>query len=293
MCNNVSRFSIIFFYYCRLHFFRDFHTYVFVPSRLMDVLELSDPEAGAWLARAGSGRAREPKRPASPGGSQPPGKRVPRRDGSPPGRMHMLVGCSIARDSRMEVAGDDLIVNMTKRGETWPALKQKFPRLIDEWRRAARAFGVPLGSIVFWLSGNDAYEKGTGQNVFLTMPTEDVEELEHTIVETIGMARATAASVVVLGPLPRIAYDETLPWEQTASYKLDRKVKEAAEADEFVSLGKALTMKMGRKSRHLITNDCRQWFAGDGIHLNPRGYRKVAAVERFPSWVVLRAAAAE
>ena len=259
----------------------------------MDVLELSDPEAGAWLARAGSGRVRKPKRPASPDGSHPAGKRVPHRDGAPPGQMHMLVGCSIARDSRMEVAGDDLIINMAKGGETWPALKRKLPRLIEEWRRAASAFGLPLGSVIFWLSGNDAYEKDTGRNVFLTMPTEDVEELEHTVVETIGMARATAASVVVLGPLPRIAYDETLPWEQTASYKLDRKVKEAAEADEFVSLGKAFTMKMGRRSRHLITNECWQWFNGDGIHLSSRGYRKVAAVNKFPSWVVLRAAAAE
>ena len=207
--------------------------------------------------------------------------------------MHMLVGCSIARDSRMEVAGDDLLINMAKGAETWPKLKRKLPRLIGEWRRAARAFGVPLGSVIFWLSGNDAYEKDTGRNVFLTMPTREVEELEHTIVETIGMARATAASVVVLGPLPRIASDDTLPWEQTAAYKLDRKAKEAAEADEFVSLGKALTTKMGRRSRHLINEECWPWFTEDGIHLSSKGYRKVAAVNKFPSWVVLRAAAAE
>ena len=258
----------------------------------MDVLELDDPDAGAWLAERHI-ETRAPKRPASPGGSEPAGRRVPRRDRSPCGRMHMLLGCSIARDSQMNVVGDDLIFNKARGGETWSKLSRALPGLIAEWRRAASAFGVPLGSTIFWLSGNDAYERGTGQNAFTTMPAEEVEALERTIRTVIEVARATSLSVVVLGPLPRIVYDNTLPWEHTASYKLDRKVKEATTGDEFISLGKALTKKMGRKSRHLIIEDCRPWFAKDGIHLSPRGYEKIAAVDKLPAWVVLRAAAVE
>ena len=51
---------------------------------------------------------------------------------------------------------------------------------------------------------------------------------------------------VVLGPLNRFCVDLLLPWEHTASYKLDRKEKEAAEEKEasFISLGKTLTKRL-------------------------------------------------
>ena len=259
----------------------------------MDVLDLHDPEAGAWLAEYHV-LARPAKRSASPGrGSEPAGKRAALRDPSPHGRMHLLVGCSVARDSRMDTAGDDLLLNRAKGGETWARLHRTLPGHIAEWRRAAGAFGVSLGSVIFWLSGNDAYGRGTGENVFATMPTNEVESMEKKITETLAMARASASSVVVLGPLPRIAFDNTLPWEHTAAYKMDRKTKAATTDDEFISIGQALTKKLGRRSRHLLTDGCQPWFGEDGIHLSPAGYRKVAAVHKFPTWVVLRAAAAE
>ena len=256
----------------------------------MDVLDLHDPEAGVWLAEC-QARAHNGKRPASPDGSGPIGKRVLRSDSPPVGRMHLLVGCSIAKASKMDAVGDDMVVIRARSGETWTRLHHTLPEHIAEWRRAASAFGLPLGSVIFWLSGNDGYERWTGQNVFTTMPTNEVEDLERAIAETINAARASASSVLVVGPLPRIAYDITLPWELTASYKLDRKTKIVTTEDEFVSVGKALTKKMGRKSRHLITEECRRWFDVDGIHLSPEGYKKVAEVQKFPPWLVLRAGA--
>ena len=87
------------------------------------------------------------------------------------------------------------------------------------------------------------------------MPTSKVEDLERAIAETINAAGASASSVLVIGPLPRIAY-VTLPWELTASYKIDRKTKIVTTENEFVSVGKALTKKMSRKSRHLIIEEC-------------------------------------
>ena len=262
-----------------------------VTGRSMNVLELHDPEAGVWLA--GHADSRPAKRPASPSArSQPSGKRVPLRDAAPGGAMHLMVGCSVARGSRMEVAGDDLLIDKSRGGETWARLRDALPGHLAEWRRAASAFGLPLGTVIFWLSGNDAYDKRDGHNRIHAMDDEEVRRLEQCVTDTVSLAGASASSVVILGPLPRIAFDLTLPWEHTAAYKMDRKTKEAtADSAEFISIGQSLTRKVGRRSRHLITEECRTWFAGDGIHLSPAGYRKVAAVQRFPRWIVLRAAA--
>lgn len=257
----------------------------------MDVLELDDPEAGDWLAEYHP-LERPAKRPASPeaGGAGSSRKRAPLRAPAPSGRVHLLVGCSIARYSLMDIIGADIIYSKAKGGETWSRLRFTFQDYVDEWRRFAVLFGLSLGSIVIWLSGNDGYERGTGRNLFLTMTASRVAVLERCIAETIALARASSASVTVIGPLPRIAYDITLPWEQTAAYKVDRKVKEAVGEDDFVSVGKALTKKLGRRSRHLVTEECGDWFRDDRIHLSPEGYRKVADVEKFPKWLVLHAA---
>ena len=93
----------------------------------MDVLELDDPEAGDWLAEYHP-LERPAKRPASPeaGGLGSSRKRAPLRAPAPSGRVHLLVGCSIARDSLMDIVGADIIYNKAKGGETWSRLRFTF-----------------------------------------------------------------------------------------------------------------------------------------------------------------------
>ena len=61
-----------------------------------------------------------------------------------------------------------------------------------------------------------------------------------------------------------------LPWEHTAAYRLDRKVKESAAKGEFVSLGKSFTTKMNK--RHVVLDKVQAWFRRDGVHLTREDY---------------------
>ena len=228
---------------------------------MTDVLELNDADAPRWFARQG---ARDP-------------------DPEAPARIHLLVGCSIAKGSKMDAEGDDLVVNRARSGETWSKLADLQSDDIRTWQRAASCFGLEKGSVIIWISGNDAYDKHSGANLFLDMDPIEEQRLEATIRDVLAAYREVAAGVVVLGPLPRFAHDRFLPWEHTAAYKLDRKVKEATTKEEFHSLGKALTMKL--KRRHVVRDECADWFSVDGVHLTPAGYRKVAAADSFPKWL--------
>ena len=252
---------------------------------MTEVLDLHAAEAPAWFIS----QERSVEAEGSVGGARPAGRdRDPAMDGRPPqeqaGRVHLLLGCSIARGAGLRVSEEDMLINRARSGETWRRLEEHVGRDLQRWRGASAAFGLQLGRVIIWLTGNEAYDRHTGHN---RLHGEDCGPLEGTIRRVLDTVRRMAAPVV-LGPLPRFVNDRLLPWEHTAAYKLDRKVREAAEegGDEFRSLGKSLTKKQRR--RHVVLEDCREWFATDGIHLSPAGYRKVAQAGLFPKWLLVR-----
>ncbi|KAF0307889.1 hypothetical protein FJT64_020845 [Amphibalanus amphitrite] len=151
------------------------------------------------------------------------------------------------------------------------------------WRKAATAFGLDPGTIVLWFSGNEAYDRRTGANLLVDAPRGPLEA----VIRGVLYAVRAVAPTVVLGPLPRFWVDSMLPWEHTAAYRLDRKVKESAAEGEFVSLGKCFTTKMSK--RHVVLDKARAWFRRDGVHLTREGYCKVAAVDTFPTWLSMDA----
>ena len=195
--------------------------------------------------------------------------------------MHLLLGCSIARDAGLK-AGEDLILNRALGGNTWKRAADTIQHDLEIWETAAAAFGLERGRVVFWFSGNEAYDRRTGCN---RLNEEPRGPLESTIAYVVNTAVQNQGRPLILGPLPRFGIDRMLPWEHTAAYKLDRKVKEVANEAEFVSLGKALTKKLRR--RHVIVEECRDWFRTDGVHLSREGYHKVAQVALFPGWLAV------
>ena len=219
---------------------------------------------------------------SSSSGDLNPGEagRIPLRMLHPPGQMHLLLGCSIARDAGLEARDqDDMVLNLAVGGNTWAKVAGHLDGDLRTWREAAASFGRELGKVILWLSGNEAYDRETGANLLIDAPRGPLEA----IIQGVLHAVRAVASPVVLGPLPRFWVDRMLPWEHTAAYALDRKEKEAATAEEFCSLGKSFTTKM--KKRHVILDKARAWFRRDGIHLTREGYLKVAATGVFPAWL--------
>ena len=244
---------------------------------MADILEVVDDGASKWFKEALS-----PSRDPNPDGL---GVKVPKGDPgkAPPGRIHLLLGCSIARDAGIGVEDGDLVLNRAIGGNTWAKVSSSLDEDLRLWREAADVFGMELGRVVIWLSGNEAYDRLTGLNLMNDAPRGQLEAIIRGVLSSLG----AVSEPVVLGPLARFWVDRLLPWEHTASYKLDRKEKEAAEEEEasFISLGKTLTKKL--RGRHVVVEECRQWYQSDGVHLTREGYRKVAGAELFPSWLTV------
>lgn len=244
---------------------------------MADILEVVDDGASKWFKEALS-----PSRDPNPDGL---GVKVPKGDPekAPPGRIHLLLGCSIARDAGIGVEDGDLVLNRAIGGNTWAKVSSSLDEDLRLWREAADVFGMERGRVVIWLSGNEAYDRLTGLNLMNDAPRGQLEAIIRGVLAAVG----AVSEPVVLGPLARFWVDRLLPWEHTASYKLDRKEKEAAEEEEasFISLGKTLTKKL--RGRHVVVEECRQWYQSDGVHLTREGYRKVAGAELFPSWLTV------
>ena len=237
---------------------------------MADVLEVVDADASAWLAQQDAGR------------SLGSGDYLPTPAAQPapplPGVMHLLLGCSVARDARLRVAAPDLILNRARGGNTWQRVAARLEDDLGAWRRAAASLGMTRGRVIIWLSGNEAYDRQTGANRLAGVPRGDLEDAIRAVLTAVR----AVSTPVLLGALPRFFMDRLLPWEHTAAYLPDRKVCEVADADEFISMGKSLTKKLGK--RHVVVDDCARWFGDDGLHLSPAGYAKVSLVKKLPQW---------
>ena len=251
----------------------------------MSDLEITDAEAEAWLS--------------CQGGSPPhlrltvdeSGDRL-QKDYTPvrvteAGRYHLLLGDSIARRSGLLASSvDDDIYCLATGGMTWTKIRRDLFRDLASWKMAASTFGMRLGHIAIWLSGNDVYRRHSG------LPIKDREHLDtvadeaHRVIMELREELPKDSGIWILGPLPRPGGEIMgAAWETTAAYHLERALLKRRLSDgdaNFITLGRALTQKISHR-RSGISRGCLRWFASDGIHLSQEGYRKLAP--RLPSWL--------
>ena len=239
----------------------------------MSDIEFIDEEASGWLAD-----------------NQPPATRIQRfgdLGGDRRPRLHLLVGDSIARDAGIasRFHGDNFI-SRARGGETWKSLQERIETDIVAWQMAASAQGLATGIVVVWLTGNDVYSRMSLMSNFNCEILDSVGRAARSVVRQL---QRQAEEVLVLEPLPRLAGEVFgAAWETTAAYHLERTTLKMDVGARIITLGRALTRKMG-KSRHGLKG-CEQWFRPDGVHLSPDGYAKLADAGSFPVWLTMRAA---
>ena len=122
----------------------------------------------------------------------------------------------------------DLVIDRSHGGGTWASVMRKLPEDIKPWDHATSTFNMTKGSVVVWLSGNDVHDKRTGLGTI----QDDMSRLRDEMSVTLKFLAAKGpASIVVLGPLPRLnGQSSGLAWERTASYHQERATKKAVEA---------------------------------------------------------------
>ena len=202
-----------------------------------------------------------------------------------PGRLHLLLGDSIARDSGMRTTNiaDDLF-NLARSSETWSRTRRHLPGNLDAWRTAASAFGMELGAVVVWLTGNDVYGRRRGLPGRKDDATlNKIKEEARLVVRDI---KRVTEEVVILGPLPRLANDlYGATYGSTAAFHMERALLKTDYREggvEVVPMGRALCKKISHQ-RAGICPGCAVWFRRDRVHLSRAGYDKVGA--RLPDWL--------
>ncbi|KAF0302673.1 hypothetical protein FJT64_025236 [Amphibalanus amphitrite] len=222
----------------------------------MDVLEVSDPEAGPWLDRQ-----------------------------APP--LHLLIGDSIARDSglRSRLPPDEFL-SLARGGATWKSTARDLEDIIARWTTKAAEEGRRLGDAVIWLTGNDVYSRLTLLSSFSPETLEETGRLAADVCRRL----LEKGRVTVLGPLPRMSGEISgSRWETTASYHLERRLKHSLPpAVRLVPLGRQLLRRAG--GRYCVVQECATSFRHDGVHLTAEGYARVADALQLPIWISLTAA---
>ena len=112
-----------------------------MPSVMADVLEVVDEDASAWLAR------QEAERCPGSGDLHLPTLAAPSAPPSPDA-MHLLLGCSVARDARLRVAAPGIILNQARGGNTWRNVAAHLEEDLDAWRRAAASLRMKRGRVI-------------------------------------------------------------------------------------------------------------------------------------------------
>ena len=249
--------------------------------RIMLELDLSAEEAADWFAGQAAAKPGEwfnshsvPRRP----------RHRPQRR---PRQLHLLLGDSVARDAWLASRfRGDAVFNRARGGETWHTLADRIDVDIAAWWTAAEKRGLPVGTVIIWLTGNDVYNR---YSLMASFTEDTLDAIGRTAREVVRRLRQHADRVLLLGPLPRLAGEiEGCTWEGTAAYHLERTLLKADLGDgvTLAELGRALTRKMGRKRRGL--KGTRDWYKPDRVHLSQDGYVKVEEATHFPVWLTLR-----
>ncbi|KAF0301930.1 hypothetical protein FJT64_025935 [Amphibalanus amphitrite] len=135
------------------------------------------------------------------------------------------------------------------------------------------------------MTGNDIYSRLTG---LPSASDKTLLRMSGNATEVTDALLGIAEAVIVLGPVVRLD-GEILPvqWEDTAAYAAERHLKHTLPREvDFVPVGRQLTKKLWKRA-HCVS-DCKQWYELDQIHINPEGFRKMAAAEGLPSWIRFR-----
>ena len=221
-----------------------------------DVLDVYDPEAAHWIAQ----QAQEGVFPDVNGG-----------------RIHLYLGDSIARDAKVGVRETDLLFKRARGGDSWHRLRSRLPQELEAWRSAARGYGVALGSVVIWMSGNDVYPDGDAQQ-----RCQQLERLGDNVAAVVGTLRGVASDVHVVGPLPRLAHDQGRAWEQCPAFHAERRTKDTVRGlATFWLVGRAMTTF--RKKRHVVDEVVPPLYRRDKVHLTREGYKRI--FPRLPKWL--------
>ena len=220
-----------------------------------DVLDIFDPEQKQWLASQYS-------------------TTFPDGNG---GRLHLLLGDSIARDAQVSVATPDLLLNRTRGGDSWKRLCHRVAQELEDWHCAASGYGVTTGHVAIWMTGNDLYPDGDPERRRRQLAT-----LKDNMTVVLDAVLESCPVVEIIGPLPRLRHDIGRAWEQCPAFHGER--MSLAHFGGRVThwlVGRALTTY--KKKRHVVGGRSSRFYTGDGVHLSEEGYERL--LSRLPEWL--------
>ena len=122
--------------------------------------------------------------------------------------------------------------------------------------------------VILWLGGNDVYPRKGGFDAGTVAPTLNL--LRQVVVDL----QSLGCRVTLLGTTPRFLFDKKKIWEETKAYWMERALCELAHSTgaSFLPLGRRLCARKGKKRQYYLQEE---YFAGDEVHINAEGYRRL------------------
>ena len=187
----------------------------------------------------------------------------------PMGRLHLVLGDSMATGVRFTLGPNEHVLNLAKGGNTWRRQRHLVEGDIRQWEEQAAKRQLGTGKVFIWLGGNEAYGRpGRHYEAPRGLSRRDVETVEQ-----LG-----SNDVIITGPVPRFWHDVNIQWEATPAYQADQELRVIGEvygAQIVPYLGRALA-SMCRRQHVVKPEIARHWYRRDGVHLTPMGERKLA-----------------
>ena len=126
---------------------------------------------------------------------------------APEGRLHLILGDSLAVGLKLAVGAGDYIINLAIRGNTWNKERKRVREHIQQWQDSAGDH-LSLGRISVSLGGNDVYGRPHDKPVGLSM--DDVGAV---------LCELQSYELLLAGPTPRLWCDAGARYEDTAAFR--------------------------------------------------------------------------